>query len=104
MCTALVIVICNSLTSGGFTQTTREILRYLKKPSRWRDRVPEETQVRLKLIADREDVEALEGNKALDKLRKADLAATGERNANANAKADTDADADAKHAEADARN
>jgi hypothetical protein len=44
----------------------------------------------LKLIADREDVEALEAKrKLLDKLRKrSDLAATGERNANADAEAE----------------
>ncbi len=69
----------------------------------------EESQVRLKLIADREDVVALEAKrKLLDKLRKgSDLATTGRTNANSNADADAEvADVDAEvadvHADADA--
>jgi hypothetical protein len=79
--TALVIVICNSLTSGGFTQTTdsREILRvppgrqggeieYLKKlKSGWSWSLIEKTLKHWK------------ETQAFDKLRKEHLAATGER-------------------------
>jgi hypothetical protein len=57
----------------------------------------EETHVRLKLIADREDVEALEAKRMiLEMLRKgSDLVATGDREASSSVSADVDAGADA---------
>jgi hypothetical protein len=85
----------------------REMLRVLEEAVKGSEiEYSEETQVRLKLIADREDVEALEAKcKLLDKLRKgSDLAATGETNVNANAKTEVaDAEVDVKvDAEVDA--
>jgi hypothetical protein len=79
----------------------REMLRVLEEAVKDSEiEYSEETQVRLKLIADREDVDALEAKcNLLDKLRKSsDLAATGETNANANtevADAEVDAEVDA---------
>jgi hypothetical protein len=63
----------------------REMLRVLEEAVKGGEiEYSEETKVRLKVIADREDVEALEAKcKLLDKLRKgSDLDATGKTNAN----------------------
>jgi hypothetical protein len=72
----------------------KEILRALEESVKGSElQYCEETQVRLKLTADREDVEALEAKRdLLDRLRKksSDLAATGETKANASADADAD--------------
>jgi hypothetical protein len=89
----------------------REILMVLEEAVKGSSEIKysEESQVRLKLIADREDVVALEAKrKLLDKLRKgSDLATTGRTNANSNADADAEvADVDAEvadvHVDADA--
>jgi hypothetical protein len=75
----------------------KAILRVLEESVEGELQYSEETQVRLKLTADREDVESLEAKRnLLDRLRKeSDLAGTGEATGEATGKATGEVKADA---------